>query len=884
MREVEVKLKPKSKTRVADIIPDYPLPPIRSGERDIEMHLRDKQWASSIPSEAWRSHNGVLGEPWEAVKSKSALWRRLSVDARVAGANSEAARTVAVWNEGLKSEPNGQRSVRFAVEDYKEYMLRFPSAPMYGLTNRAHFDQARAEKDGDWVHSFRVILPYQSEVRESRIRRIYVLHNGLNERQDYRLYYELAAVLIGQRDDVACLVWPFPGHLSRYRYPAFAETPLERYLDDGGHLFRQYLRYMVETRWLLSVLSTQSGFHVPAGADLLLESWNAQDSMLNDNRLSKAISDDWWQLAEASDRRVNGEGTLKRDSSIDAIVKQSVTDLRDILGLRPRSGTRSKSERDIHVVGYSLGGFAARSIFMCWPFLISSCSTLLSGGALRELAPTAFSHPEEWQTVLHSLRMELDNAMINGKYAHTPARQTQAAGTRPPPATGARGPGKIVGLDAPLFSTLQRIFYGVFQQEYRGSFQSRLAAYRKRMLFIVGGNDPIVRSRAVLESGPPDGINLLQIGGLQHFLPMRAEGPDEQTFKHSWMPEIGRQIANIADQGAHELAQARGRVALNRQGFLARGKEGTAEDIEFLPIKERLRIQGDGALDNEQFDLVMNDMFARAGQKAREPVNDADGLPKWDPGVLFVLGNEAFAFLLNPEALLERAAMLYHDATAMERYVRRVEARRKFLAENLNRVCLVLSVTYTERLIEPEDEFGLPSQAETVASRGIRDPMHEVTVANKTLKDWSKQAPQSVRVFDAKAARDDEFNRLLKAASAQLAVEGAEDVTSLPDCLVWLDHENVRGDQKSMSKAVHELASFLGGLNRETIGNISQREALRIVSMSRARFNPRYRGRVMGAQENATQQLLLHAGLCIVGSKPWVESQPGLAHVDDRHP
>ncbi len=846
------------------------------------MDLRDVAWPSRVPSEAWTSPEGIEGEPWGfAGPQNSVLRRGLSVDARVAGADPEVSRRVEKNNRHPKPTADGRRPVEFTVEDYEEYMLRFPSAPIYGLSNRAHIDQVTDEKDGDRIHSFRVILPTRRRGR--KIRRIYLLLNGLNERQDYRLYYELAAVLIGQRKDVACIVRPFPGHLSRYPYPAFAETPLERYLADGGHLFRQYLRYMIETRWLLSVLSPRSGFHVPAGADLLLESWNPETSMLNDDELSKAIGTEWHRLAVASDERVNGREGAKPPSPLDAaVVRHCVTDLRDILGFRG-SGTRSESvSREIHVVGYSLGGFAARSIFMCWPFLIASCSTLLSGGALRELAPTAFSHPEEWQTVLQSLRVELDNAMITGKYAYSPAAREQGEAVPSAATDDSRDEGTIVGLNAFLFSRLQRIFYGVFQQEYRGSFQSRLAAYRKRMLFIVGGNDPIVRSRAVLESGPPDGINLLQIGGLQHFLPMRAASQEDQTFKHSWMPEIGRQIANIADQGWQEMERSRRRVTLDDRGVLKARRKEEGEKIERLPIKERLRIQGEGAVDNEQFDLVMNDMFARVGERKTELVPDQDGGETWERGVLFVLGNEAFAFLLNHEALLERAAILYHDAAAMERYVRRVEARREFVSKRLSRICLVLSATYADRLVEPEDEFGLPSQAETVGGRGIRQPKNEIAAANKTLSDWSKKRVESIRVFDADDAGGDAFDMLLEVAAEQLDVAGASRVTSLPDCLLWLDHEDVRGNPDSIDVAVGQLSTFLSRINKKQIGNLSQREALRIVSMSRARFNPRYRGRVMGSQENATLQLLLHAGLCVVGSKPWVDSKPGLAHCQQR--
>ena len=72
------------------------------------------------------------------------------------------------------------------------------------------------------------------------------------------LYYRLASQLIAQGPETVCIVRPFPGHMTRYPFQAFAETPLDLYLWDGSHLFRQFLRFMVETQWFLSAIVRRS--------------------------------------------------------------------------------------------------------------------------------------------------------------------------------------------------------------------------------------------------------------------------------------------------------------------------------------------------------------------------------------------------------------------------------------------------------------------------------------------------------------------------------------------------------------------------------------------------------------------------------------------------
>src|SRR4029079_14298159 len=109
----------------------------------------------------------------------------------------------------------------------------------------------------------------------------FFLHNGLNETQRTGLYYELASYLIDQDRDTVCILRPFPGHLTRAASPGLSETPLDHYLWDGLHLYRQFLRYMIETRWLLSTIVRCSNYRCVSGSGLLGESDEVGKSRLD---------------------------------------------------------------------------------------------------------------------------------------------------------------------------------------------------------------------------------------------------------------------------------------------------------------------------------------------------------------------------------------------------------------------------------------------------------------------------------------------------------------------------------------------------------------------------------------------------------------------------
>jgi pimeloyl-ACP methyl ester carboxylesterase len=842
---------------------------VRPEERDRRLE-RQGIWPPAVPPESWR-------------RTRYGMQRKISAI------------------EGKRSP------VPVALD---ELLLRFPSAPIHGLQrlHEHHMELGPSEN----FHTFRVLRSAAARDRRKPISRIFLMHTGLNESNTMGLYYRLASQLISQDPSTVCIVRPFPGHLTRYPFQAFSEKPLDLYLWDGSHLFRQFMRFMIETRWFLSAIVRRSSYRCASGADLLAESDDETESRLDPDKLAAAIRDDWRSLhgasvatAEAEEKareeeesEWNGGGQprppVNRVPVYQRQISSSIRGLRAALRLDrferatgELTATKGPPEPSVHVIGYSLGGFTAQSVFMSWPFVVSSCSTMLAGGALRELAPTGFADPEEWQTVLHSLRYELDNRMMGMEPGNNEAH--------------------IGGIDTDLFTYFTRTFYEVFQQEYRGSIQTRYEAFGDRMFFIVGGDDPVMRPESVLQSGPKGGMNLLEVGGLGHFLQDGSSGSvgdQRQTF---WIPEMSTLIHRFSENAAEQHQAQREltwfdkkmrKPKLSRAEWQrltdperAKGSPGRDPDeslVRRLSPAEWVKIEQDGALYGEIFERCLDDLLHR--------------IWKEKDGVLFVLRNEVPTVLLPPEAIRETAAGLYHDDYNIVRYCHGIGARRKVLEESIDRLCLVLPWNARSIMSRMDAQRAFPSQAESAGGRNRKRSLPDVEVWQRALQNCvelsnRKKGHESIRRFNGNdsqealvlAVEGDSDHRLEKLASVMgdfTRSDEIEPVSSLPDSWIWLSSEALslkRGRKVDLRRAIDSLIDFTldhvkverdEGKNRSSAPTREEgsmlteirNENVRLLNVSRARYNPRFRGRLM-VDEKAARKSLLHAALCVALSK-----------------
>jgi hypothetical protein len=804
-------------------------------------------------------------------------------------------------------------------EELEELILRFPSAPIHGLQRlHGHHMELRPSEN---FHTLRILRSAKSNVVRQPIKRIFLMHTGLNERGTMGLYYRLSSQLIAQEPGTVCIVRPFPGHMTRYPFGAFAETPLDLYLWDGSHLFRQFMRFMVETQWLLSALVRRSSYRCASGANLLGESDEIEKSRLNAVFLAKEIRKDWRRHHKASVRTAKSEagGNEKEDDAVDggggrqertpvnleqAYQRQivaAIKGLRNTLNLdrhfKKQNGDLSEAdeqgkptEPSLHALGYSLGGFTAQSVFMSWPFAIASCSTMLAGGALRELAPTGFADPEEWQTVLHSLRYELDDRMMS---THIDVEKEYVA-----------------GIDRELFTYLKRTFYEVFQQEYRGSIQTRYEAFGERMFFIVGGDDPVMRPETVLQSGPKGGLNLLEVGGLGHFLQDGSSGESGESQRTFWLPEMSTLIHSFSENAAKEHAVQRRvtwlderlmRPKLSRTEWQAaiapkkekdkdrddgtgqgkgkgkgkgQGKDGEEADDESivrpLSAAELIEIEHEGALSGELFERCLDDLLYRVVKK--------------EDGTLFILRNEVPTVFLPPQAIRETAAALYHDDLSIVRYCHGISARGEVLKKHIQKICLVLPWNAASIMMRMDAQRRFPSQAES-AGGGVkeRDRMPPDKLCEKALNQCFALAQRrdgrdSVRVFDGNRSQEkirdafelDSNHRLAKLVKQSWKFTRVNEkdtvVPSLPDCWIWVASKSLapEGADLDMKSSIDGLLGFAadkGTAEQKMLGQIRE-DRVRVVNVSRARYNPRFRGRLV-VDAKAACKRVMHAALCV---------------------
>lgn len=836
--------------------------------RDHRLHLDRSQWPAGLE----------LPKEWHVDAEHGFLLRVLS------GIENEE------YDSARTRDPSKPVVPRREYNRTREHVFRFPSAPIHGLQRIDRFHR----NDGPSLnmHTYRV---YTHANGPNRVDRIYLMHNGLNETVKMGLYHQLAAHLIGEDENTICILRPFPGHMTRYRYQGFAETPLDRYLWDGSNLFSQFLRYMIETKWLLSTLVQCADYRFPSGAELLLNNDPKGRTRLDPEALADAMYEDWMRLYEASKasvpiKRTGGKPQERVEMDVplaSEVFRESIDALQGFLGrpnprvetLEPQGRSDRHLDPEIHTIGYSLGGFSAQSIFMSWPFAIASCTTLLSGGALRELAPTAFADPEEWQTVLHSLRYEMDDGMMIDRWL-TPEAE---------PIDGEQSSASsyVAGIEPALFRYLQRTFYEVFQQEYRGSFKSRLAAFRRRMLFLVGGNDPIVRPQSVLDSAPPGGINMLSIAGLGHFLDDKASDEEEGHQRNFWIPEIGRLTNEFAQSVFNaQLDEKHGTWLDDDWKFLSDDLNGESyqKPVSRLSAAETLEISGGGALSGELFEKCLDDLLAR--QLKSDP----------DQGLLFILRNEIPTVLLDEEAILQHATVLNHDDVGVARYVRGVQERKVAISADPTRNCIVLpwNARVTSETIDRNS--GFPSQGESAAGQGLksRPPAEAWRAAERGIRRFAANDAEveTARVFDG---RDD--LKTLRVGNPDLEVlletfeklkkQPLEMIPSLPDCWLWISQNFVRDPSSAQTQkpddepsplnvdqvrsplcvAVSNYSSSSEKLKDWSWENALRNEDIRIVTVSRARYNPRFRGRVL-TDPKAVELLMLHATLCISASKP----------------
>lgn len=750
------------------------------------------------------------------------------------------------------------RSVVVGGTKLAESIVGFPSAPIYGVHRKSNYKVPLNR-----VHYFnlRFYRLHQPNRKSWKAKRIYFFHNGLNEVDRIDFYQELAKFLLANDPDALCILKPFPGHLSRHPFPMHSgEPPLATYLNDPGNLFRQFMRHMIEMRWLLSALAPSQDYALHAGLPLMADSRVAPRGHRGiTHALAGKIEEEWRSIYSTA---VGSKGAENASHVSKSVFVGLLNTIRHIAGWQvgptsfqsaPESAAALRPA--MHMIGYSLGGYLAQSAFFTWPYAISSCSTICSGGALRDVALTAFAHPEEWQTVIHGVGYELLSAVSETSSKYHVKRKGPTA--------------TIAGLDASVFSCFYHIFRDVFVQESRGSYRSRVAEYLPRLFFVVGGQDPIVNIDAVTRAAP-DGANIVQIADLTHF-PTGSRQPEWRNF---WLPRVCDTLSEFSKHTEQLTFESASRFWGKLEGedaFPRLASEPWKPDYDWNSSRAQPDpLTGDEALDAPNFQDELYGCVDSAGTA----------------GQVLVFRNDLPAVFLGSQMLLRRGSGMYHSDAKIYHYIHRVSMRRHALHQLGTRLVLVLPKQLSRWFF---------SGKQPIFSSKLEAASFQVPSSGTLAAIWSNfeaEWAESSRLlwFDARKQFEDDERipqppRNLPANQTMAALwEHAHKrtINSLPDIWVSMTADAIGGIRHAravqvpmdgLSAAMHLGAKLLPGSTdkrksyyRELLGELLDSDQVRIVRVSGATYNQRFMGwRVRSL--NRAVAMLSHAAIALARSR-----------------
>lgn len=793
---------------------------IKKGERDRQLKLASKRWGPELEGLGWTRHSKPRRH----------------------------------FSRNVYLSPNKELS-RSEKPALTEHLFRFPSAPIYGLNRKRGYDISFERWN---MHSLRVL----GRAGDNRpVGRLFLFHNGLNETENLRFYYRLANWIFEEdpgdksKTRSACLIAPFPGHLMHAPFPGpFTQTPLSRYLSDSGELFRQFLRYMVEMRWLLAAINERRPEEWLIG-DRVPDHEGLGGSILEEAEFLRAASKAALKSSESPKKNWTKEEERKElGSPVDqGEIESMIAVLKEVLNVgENREGEdRDGSSLPVHVVGYSLGGFLAQSVFFAWPNLVSSCSTICSGGAIRALSPTAFANPEEWQAVLHTLRPELEQSMLRGRISRRGKR--------------------IAGMDEAQFSYFQRIFDQVFLQVDKASYEARLAEYGTRMLFIGGGNDPIVRPKEILDASPEEGITMLTIANLTHFLDSDRGSDREINQREFWLPVAAGLIARAAGR-AGDLREEECQTVQKTHEAIKAWEKSTTEG-EKKQKAPRIGEPRERDLSSPTFEQALDWVI----DGVRHQGSSSSG---W----LFVCRNILPAAFLGSDMHRAWATGLHHHDVDLQTYALDLTRHAAWLRDIKSRVTLLLPAGVEDSFINVASEMPDPhSDAPGYQlSASVRRKAWK-----RFVKDWGERVRWlAAGPLDKPLASKGEGGPYRRFARTFTRGETEEDVppdyfevAHLPDAWISFDVEEFIPGEKATEEygAIWSFVSWVemmlareqirisneGGpdearratLENSPIGSFIRDGKVRVVRVSGSELNPRYRGKFEQSPSQVLQVL-----------------------------
>ncbi|HEV7667107.1 MAG TPA: alpha/beta hydrolase [Thermoanaerobaculia bacterium] len=794
-------------------------------ERDYFLRVHDRNWPSPslniLDSDLVFPQAAYAGKSWRA-----GVWQRVPAEGNAGGV---------LWRVLRLGQAEAQ-------QEMFETILRFPTAPLFGPQRKRDY-QFRLNPVHQ--HTFRLLTPFSPTEPQSATR-IFLLFNGINEIDHLGFYHTLSRLVMAQDSPTACLICPFPGHLTRYPlHGRYAEKPIQRFISDPSDLFRQYLRYMIEIQWVLSVLVPVSSYPVTPGQPLLAESMNPGEGRCNSIVLGEEIAKAWRTMYASSkqSRRETSAEPEEVCTTQDAI--QAVTALRNAIGWKHCEKRLEDLEEGsllppprLHVVGYSLGGYLAQSAFFTWPFALGTCTALCSGGALQDLRPVKIAHEEEWRSITHGLTFEVDCAMLEGRIRLEESDN-------------------ICGIPASDFGSHYRIFHDVFLQDPYGSYRARVSEFAPRLFFVVGGNDPIVPTNSLIQASPKGGINLIEIANLTHFI-----ATDAGEWSDFWLPMVTQVIVRLSERMEVSVSKSMLASLWNQD---TTGPAGTWGD----PEKDR------GSVGRSEPDTLSMKMLQDELDKLVETTRAG--------GFLFVLRNNLPVILMGRRRLHHRGVMPHFEDLSIRYAWEKVQEQCQTLKMRSNRITLVLPGRLNEWFRRKPSVISSKSRAlaREASGQGALEAMWQ-----DFLDDWECEEKALWR-FDPHAQSP--IHSLEQSVREETSTPSSPMhpiLNCLPD--VWIGFStDVLGrtmasemTRTEVHRQILDLACLLFEFQRKSVpaSELAERKALqlgewlrtgalRIVRISSANATPNFMGERITDPESAID-LIVHSALALLYSTP----------------
>jgi hypothetical protein len=228
-----------------------------------------------------------------------------------------------------------------------------------------------------------------------------------------------------------------------------------------------------------------------------------------------------------------------------------------------------------------------------------------------------------------------------------------------------------------------------------------------------------------------------------------------------------------------------------------------------------------------------------------------------------------------------RARALFYDDRRIVDYCRAVALRAASFNEPSLGATLVLPWNAYDLMNTLDPPHRFPSQSEAAVGQLSEEIKIEETWddCERKLETRDSDSRGSVLIFDGREPVEVTGAGRPRAGAFIKKLEGTAGaplyVTSLPDCCVWVG-PGFFGDDKAKKRLPAEAhEAFLDQMQRcqETTKELAQHlqtGQVRVIKVSRARYNPRFAGSLL-QNVRAVEQVLTHVALCLAGAQSFAD-------------